>query len=71
VSLRQLLGEQRKCMDERPRLPSTRMTHLGSEVCIAAVEMILILHGRAGSNPVPTATIAGPNSYAQFGHHSR
>ena len=26
VSLRQLLGEERKCMDRRPRLPSTRMT---------------------------------------------
>jgi hypothetical protein len=26
-NLRQLLGEQRKCMDGRPRLPSTQMTH--------------------------------------------
>src|SRR5207302_828560 len=25
-NLRQFLGEQRKCMDGRPRLPSTRMT---------------------------------------------
>jgi hypothetical protein len=25
-NLRQVLGEQRKCMDGRPRLPSTRMT---------------------------------------------
>jgi hypothetical protein len=25
-NLRQLLGEQRKCMDGRPRPPSTRMT---------------------------------------------
>jgi hypothetical protein len=28
-NLRQLLGEQRKCMDGRPRLPSTRMTQSG------------------------------------------
>jgi hypothetical protein len=26
LNLRQLLGEQRECMDRRPRLPSTRMT---------------------------------------------
>jgi hypothetical protein len=29
VSLRQLLGKQRKCMDGGHRLPWTRMTHLG------------------------------------------
>jgi hypothetical protein len=29
ASLRQLLGEQRKCIDGRPRLPSTLMTHCG------------------------------------------
>ena len=29
VSLRQLLREERKCMDRRPRLPSPRMTDAG------------------------------------------
>jgi hypothetical protein len=36
ANLRQLLGEQRKCMDGRPRLPSTRMTHQRHWLCTAA-----------------------------------
>jgi hypothetical protein len=35
LNLRQLLGEQRKCMDGRPRLPSTLLTHSRTPCCIA------------------------------------
>jgi hypothetical protein len=39
-NLRQLLGKQRKCMDGRPRPPSTRMTRLGTRplgICAAHI----------------------------------
>jgi hypothetical protein len=36
-SLGQLLGEQRKCIDGRPRLPSMRMTHQRHWLCTAAM----------------------------------
>jgi hypothetical protein len=36
ASLRQLLGEQRKCMDGRPR-PPTRTTHQRHWLCTAAM----------------------------------
>jgi hypothetical protein len=37
LNLRQLLGEQRKCMDGRPRLPSTLLTHQRHRLCTAAM----------------------------------